>query len=74
MSFSWQNRRADYISTFMDKLVSWETVSSRLAVAKAKAEEREKQEERRRQEEDGITGSETLDTIMDSDTDESEAE
>ncbi|PIN12428.1 Manganese superoxide dismutase [Handroanthus impetiginosus] len=30
-----QNRRPDYISTFMEKLVSWDAVSSRLEAAKA---------------------------------------
>ncbi|XP_076932898.1 superoxide dismutase [Fe], chloroplastic-like [Bidens hawaiensis] len=30
-----KNLRPDYISTFLDKLVSWETVSSRLEAAKA---------------------------------------
>ena len=29
-----KNLRADYISTFLDKLVSWEAVSSRLEAAK----------------------------------------
>lgn len=29
-----QNRRADYISTFIDELISWETVSTRLQGAK----------------------------------------
>ncbi|XP_011076548.1 superoxide dismutase [Fe], chloroplastic [Sesamum indicum] len=32
-----QNRRPDYISTFMEKLVSWDAVSSRLEAAKARA-------------------------------------
>ncbi|KAL9422856.1 hypothetical protein AB3S75_035026 [Citrus x aurantiifolia] len=32
-----QNRRPDYISVFMDKLVSWESVSKRLETAKAPA-------------------------------------
>ncbi|GAY60614.1 hypothetical protein CUMW_203420 [Citrus unshiu] len=32
-----QNRRPDYISVFMDKLVSWESVSKRLESAKAPA-------------------------------------
>jgi len=30
-----QNRRPDYISVFMEKLVSWDAVSSRLEQAKA---------------------------------------
>ncbi|CDP13862.1 unnamed protein product [Coffea canephora] len=36
-----QNRRPDFISTFMEKLVSWESVSSRLEAAKIQAAERE---------------------------------
>ncbi|KAK8657859.1 hypothetical protein V6N13_036078 [Hibiscus sabdariffa] len=32
-----QNRRPDYISTFMEKLVSWEAVSARLEKAKVQA-------------------------------------
>lgn len=32
-----QNRRPDYISTFLEKLVSWEAVSCRLEAAKAQA-------------------------------------
>ncbi|KAF8008810.1 hypothetical protein BT93_K2455 [Corymbia citriodora subsp. variegata] len=33
----YQNRRPDYISIFMEKLVSWEATSSRLEVAKSQA-------------------------------------
>ncbi|KAL5067063.1 hypothetical protein RYX36_017950 [Vicia faba] len=40
----YQNRRSDYISVFMDKLVSWEAVSSRLE--KAKAEKKTREEEK----------------------------
>ncbi|XVF54835.1 hypothetical protein PTKIN_Ptkin05aG0213200 [Pterospermum kingtungense] len=38
-----QNRRPDYISIFMEKLVSWDAVSARLEKAKAEAAEEEKQ-------------------------------
>lgn len=48
----YQNRRPEYISVFMDKLVSWEAVSSRLEKAKAVIAEREKEEERKRREEE----------------------
>ncbi|KAI7725256.1 hypothetical protein M8C21_026054 [Ambrosia artemisiifolia] len=34
----WENLRPDYISTFLDKLVSWDAVSSRLKAAKASIE------------------------------------
>lgn len=37
---------------FMDKLVSWEAVSSRLEKAKAVIADREKEEERKRREEE----------------------
>ncbi|KAL5569706.1 hypothetical protein UlMin_026281 [Ulmus minor] len=46
-----QNQRPDYISVFVEKLVSWDAASSRLEAAKAKAAEREKEDERRRSEE-----------------------
>ncbi|CAH1430743.1 unnamed protein product [Lactuca virosa] len=38
-----ENRRPDYISVFLDKLVSWETVSLRLEAAKVLVAEREKE-------------------------------
>ncbi|CAK7336892.1 unnamed protein product [Dovyalis caffra] len=47
-----QNRRPDYISTFMEKLVSWDAVSARLEVAKARAAEREIEEARKKKEEE----------------------
>ncbi|PSR93280.1 Superoxide dismutase [Fe] 2 like [Actinidia chinensis var. chinensis] len=69
-----QNRRPDYISTFMEKLVSWEAVSLRLEKAKARATEREKEEERRReQEEVKMADDETTETHLESDADDSEA-
>lgn len=53
-----QNKRPDYISVFMEKLVSWDAVSSRLEAAKKQIAEREREEETRRgeEEEDGETG------------------
>ncbi|XP_004508271.1 superoxide dismutase [Fe], chloroplastic [Cicer arietinum] len=69
----YQNRRPDYISVFMNKLVSWEAVSSRLEQAKAVIAEREREEERkRREEEEKSTTSEATPTpeiFADSDTD-----
>ena len=38
-----QNRRVEYINTFMEKLVSWETVSTRLESAIARAVQREQE-------------------------------
>ncbi|KAL3521355.1 hypothetical protein ACH5RR_019504 [Cinchona calisaya] len=68
-----QNRRPDYISTFMEKLVSWEAVSSRLEAAKARAAEREREEERRKNEEydDQTTNSEAVEMYLDSNKDDS---
>ncbi|CAL5364041.1 unnamed protein product [Camellia sinensis] len=70
------NRRPDYISTFMEKLVSWEAVNSRLEKAKARAAEREREEEKRKreQEEGNAAGNEVTEMYLDSETDDSEAE
>ncbi|KAL6008547.1 Superoxide dismutase [Asimina triloba] len=48
----YENRRVDYVSVFMEKLVSWEVVSSRLEMAKARAAERAAEEERKQKEEE----------------------
>ncbi|CAK9162147.1 unnamed protein product [Ilex paraguariensis] len=71
-----ENRRAEYISVFMEKLVSWETVISRLEMAKARAVEREREEERRKreEEEESAAGSEAVEMYLESETDDSEAE
>ncbi|KAB1204106.1 Superoxide dismutase [Fe] 2, chloroplastic [Morella rubra] len=50
-----QNRRPDYISLFMENLVSWDAVSSRLAIAKAQAVEREREAESKKGEEKAKT-------------------
>ncbi|KAL2600130.1 hypothetical protein AAZX31_10G111300 [Glycine max] len=65
-----QNQRRDYISVFMDKLVSWDAVSSRLEQAKALIEEREREAERKRRDEEKPTSSEaTPEIFSDSDAD-----
>ncbi|XVF11327.1 hypothetical protein REPUB_Repub08aG0018000 [Reevesia pubescens] len=71
-----QNRRPDYISIFLDKLVSWEAVSARLEKAKAQIAEREMEEERRKkeEEEEKQTDGEAVEMYLDADTDDSEAE
>ncbi|KAI5670328.1 hypothetical protein M9H77_10692 [Catharanthus roseus] len=72
-----QNRRPDYISTFLEKLVSWEAVSSRLEAAKARATEREIEEERRKNEEEGLYDTaqpEEVEMFVESDSNESEDE
>ncbi|OMO94794.1 Manganese/iron superoxide dismutase [Corchorus capsularis] len=69
------NRRPDYISMFMEKLVSWEAVSARLEKAKAQAAEREIEEERRRkEEEEEQTDDDDVQMYLDSDTDDSDSE
>ncbi|MBA0757157.1 hypothetical protein Gotri_020269, partial [Gossypium trilobum] len=73
------NRRPDYISVFMEKLVSWETVNARLEKAKARAAEREMEEERRRKEEEegkptNEEDDDDLEMYVDNDNDDSEAE
>ncbi|XP_028791175.1 superoxide dismutase [Fe], chloroplastic [Neltuma alba] len=50
-----QSRRPEYISMFMDKLVSWDAVSFRLEQAKAQVAEREREDERKRREEEEET-------------------
>uniref|UniRef100_H9TEU2 superoxide dismutase n=1 Tax=Litchi chinensis TaxID=151069 RepID=H9TEU2_LITCN len=71
-----QNRRPDYISVFMDKLVSWEAVSRRLEIAKARAAEREVEEEmkKREEEEEQESDGEAVEMYLDSDADDSETD
>ncbi|OIT02507.1 PREDICTED: superoxide dismutase [Fe], chloroplastic-like [Nicotiana attenuata] len=62
-----RNRRPDYISIFMEKLVSWEAVSSRLEVAKARAAEREEEERKKREEEEEYkAGGEVIEMYVES--------
>lgn len=60
----------------MEKLVSWEAVSSRLEIAQFQAAERDKEAEQKRKEEDDTTfaGSEATEMFLDSETEDSEAE
>ena len=60
----------------MEKLVSWEAVSSRLEIAKARAVEREREEEirKREQEEAKASESEGAEMYVDNNSDESETE
>ncbi|KAK4572445.1 hypothetical protein RGQ29_030759 [Quercus rubra] len=68
-------RRPDYISIFMEKLVSWEAVSSRLEIAKAQATEREEEEKRKQGEKEvGNSDNEAVKMYVDSKSDDSEAE
>ncbi|XP_044480435.1 superoxide dismutase [Fe], chloroplastic-like [Mangifera indica] len=70
-----QNRRPDYISIFMDKLVSWEAVGHRLEVAKALAVERQKEEERKkREEEEKTTDDQGVKMYVENDGDDSESD
>ncbi|XP_073125452.1 superoxide dismutase [Fe], chloroplastic-like isoform X2 [Henckelia pumila] len=70
-----QNRRPDYISIFMEKLVSWDVVSLRLEAAKAQAAEWEREELKKRENEetDGSI-SEAAEVYLESDADDAEAE
>ncbi|XAR66070.1 Superoxide dismutase [Bertholletia excelsa] len=71
-----QNRGPDYISTFLEKLVSWETVSSRLEKAKARAAEREIEDERtkRQQEAEKTARNEAVEMYVDGESDDLESE
>ncbi|XP_002511050.2 superoxide dismutase [Fe], chloroplastic [Ricinus communis] len=70
-----QNRRPDYISTFLEKLVSWEAVSARLEAAKAQVSEREQEERRKSEEDEDVTpSSDAVEMYLDSENDESEAD
>lgn len=44
-----QNRRPDYISTFVSNLISWEAADSRLQKAKVEAAERAKEKEKKKE-------------------------
>ncbi|KAI3432173.1 uncharacterized protein J3R85_007578 [Psidium guajava] len=71
----YQSRRVDYVSMFMEKLVSWETASARLETAKARAAEREWEEEKRKYEEDnGNSRNEAVEMDPDSNIEDSQAE
>ncbi|KAG9155126.1 hypothetical protein Leryth_011102, partial [Lithospermum erythrorhizon] len=67
-----QNRRPDYISIFMENLVSWEAVSSRLESAKAHAAEREAKEEGT-EDDDQTTDGGPVEMYLDSDSDDAES-
>ncbi|GLT83914.1 hypothetical protein SLE2022_021780 [Rubroshorea leprosula] len=71
-----QNRRPDYISTFMEKLVSWDAVSLRLEKAKALAAEREEEEQRKKkeEEEEKLSEGDNVEMYLDNDSDDSEAD
>lgn len=58
----------------MDKLVSWEAVSSRLKSAKAEATEREIEEQRKRKEEEeyGTANSEAVEMYLENDDSEAD--
>ena len=59
----------------MEKLVSWEAVSSRLEIAKARATEREEEEKRKKEEKEvGNSDNEAVEMYVDSKSDDSEAE
>ncbi|KAG7537455.1 Manganese/iron superoxide dismutase C-terminal domain superfamily [Arabidopsis suecica] len=67
-----ENRRAEYINTFMEKLVSWETVSTRLESAVARAVQREQEGTETEDEEN--PDDEEPEVYLDSDIDVSEVD
>ncbi|CAA0409017.1 unnamed protein product [Arabidopsis thaliana] len=67
-----ENRRAEYINTFMEKLVSWETVSTRLESAIARAVQREQEGTETEDEEN--PDDEVPEVYLDSDIDVSEVD
>lgn len=67
-----QNRRAEYINTFMERLVSWETVSTRLESAMARAVQREQEGTETEDEEN--PDDEEPEVYLDSDIDVSEVD
>ncbi|KAL0919099.1 hypothetical protein M5K25_011172 [Dendrobium thyrsiflorum] len=71
----YENQRAEYISVFMDKLVSWDFVSSRLAMAFARDEERARKDASSSEEDDLVLAdSAAREMFLDSDDDDSETE
>lgn len=67
-----ENRRAEYINTYMEKLVSWETVSTRLESAIARAVQREQEGTDTKDEEN--LDDEVPEVYLDSDIDVSEVD
>lgn len=68
-----QNRRADFVSVFVEKLVSWEVVSRRLHIAMEQAVERAP-EEMREDDDEEVTRSDAVEMYLDSESDVSETE
>lgn len=60
------------MSVFLEKLVSWEVVSSRLEMAMARASDRAKQGDGN--EENEMSDGEAVEMYLDSESDDSEAE
>ncbi|XP_072963034.1 superoxide dismutase [Fe], chloroplastic isoform X2 [Typha angustifolia] len=71
----YENRKADYVSIFLDKLVSWDIVSCRLDSAVERAAERSKEDEERRQGDNvELSSRKPVEMYLDSENDDSEAE
>ncbi|XP_074568348.1 superoxide dismutase [Fe], chloroplastic isoform X2 [Curcuma longa] len=69
----YENRRADFVSVFVEKLVSWEVVSHRLQIAMEQAVETGR-EEMREDDDEEVPRSETVEMYLDSESDDSETE
>ncbi|KAK4796092.1 hypothetical protein SAY86_028418 [Trapa natans] len=71
----YENGRSDFITIFMEKLVSWDAVSIRLEMAKAQTAKRERQDLKRQElEERNADDDPVVEMYLDSDSDVSEAE
>ncbi|XP_020574856.1 superoxide dismutase [Fe], chloroplastic-like isoform X2 [Phalaenopsis equestris] len=67
----YENQRSEYISLFMDKLVSWDFVSSRLEMALAREEERAREDASNAEEDDLVLAdSDAREMFLDSDEDD----
>ncbi|XP_042432072.1 superoxide dismutase [Fe], chloroplastic-like [Zingiber officinale] len=69
----YENRRADFVSVFVEKLVSWEVVSHRLRIAMEQAAERARKETREDDDEEA-TRSDAVEMYLDNESDDSETE
>ncbi|KMZ76109.1 Mn/Fe superoxide dismutase family [Zostera marina] len=69
-----ENRREEYISIFMEKLVSWDVVSSRLEIAMERAAERAREKDTKEENEHTQGDDEGEEMYLDSENEDSEAE
>lgn len=70
----YENRRMDYVTTFLEKLVSWEVVGLRLEAAMALTAERARDEMRSEEQENDNSDGDAEEIFMDSESDVSDSE